>query len=103
MARRGLIQRSAKLAKTRFRQPMWNATQVTGREDTERRILLCPMRYGVSAQPAPLVRGSSRRITIVRFRPANIRVINRRTCLSFCHLRCGSKGRRAKQLKQAPT
>jgi len=29
-------------------------------------------------KPAPLVRGSSRRITIMRFRPANIRVINRR-------------------------
>ena len=30
------------------------------------------------ARPALLVRGSSRRITIMRFRPANIRVINRR-------------------------
>jgi hypothetical protein len=29
-------------------------------------------------KPAPLVRGSSRRITIMRFRPANIRLINRR-------------------------
>jgi hypothetical protein len=29
-------------------------------------------------KPAPVVRGSSRRITIMRFRPANIRVINRR-------------------------
>jgi hypothetical protein len=28
--------------------------------------------------PALLVRGSSRRITIMRFRPANISVINRR-------------------------
>jgi len=27
---------------------------------------------------APLVQGSSRRITIMRFRPADIRVINRR-------------------------
>ena len=34
------------------------------------------------ARPALLVRGSSRRITIMRFRPANIRVINRRdSCL----------------------
>ena len=33
---------------------------------------------GLRARPAPLVRGSSRRITIMRFRPANIRVINRR-------------------------
>jgi hypothetical protein len=33
---------------------------------------------GHRARPALLVRGSSRRITIMRFRPANIRVINRR-------------------------
>ncbi len=31
-------------------------------------------------QPARLVRGSSRRIMTMRFRPANIRVINRRVC-----------------------
>src|SRR6185503_1583 len=30
------------------------------------------------ARPAPVVRGSSRRIMIMRYRPANIRVINRR-------------------------
>ena len=30
---------------------------------------------------APLVRGSSRRIKIMRFRPANIRLINRRSNL----------------------
>ena len=33
---------------------------------------------GVRPQPARLVRGSSRRIMTMRFRPANIRVINRR-------------------------
>jgi hypothetical protein len=33
---------------------------------------------GLRIEPARLVRGSSRRITIMRFRPANIRVINRR-------------------------
>lgn len=33
---------------------------------------------GLRTKPALLVRGSSRRITIMRFRPANIRVINRR-------------------------
>jgi hypothetical protein len=33
---------------------------------------------GLRAEPALLVRGSSRRITIMRYRPANIRVINRR-------------------------
>jgi hypothetical protein len=36
------------------------------------------MRYGFAPELASLVRGSSRRITIVRFRPADIRVINRR-------------------------
>jgi len=33
---------------------------------------------GPTARPAHIVRGSSRRITTMRFRPANIRVINRR-------------------------
>jgi hypothetical protein len=33
---------------------------------------------GLQTEPALLVRGSSRRITIMRSRPANIRVINRR-------------------------
>ena len=36
------------------------------------------MQYGLRTQPAPLVRGSSRRIMSMRFRPANISVINRR-------------------------
>ena len=36
------------------------------------------MRYSLRTQPAPLVRGSSRRIMSMRFRPANISVINRR-------------------------
>ena len=38
------------------------------------------MRHGLRTQPAHLVRGSSRRIMTMRFRPANIRVINRRVC-----------------------
>ena len=46
--------------------------------NTERRVLVCSKRQALWAQPALLVRGSSRRITIMRFRPANIRVINRR-------------------------
>jgi hypothetical protein len=54
---------------------MTEAVRVIGREDTERRILRSFMRYGLRTQPASLVRGSSRRITIVRFRPADIRVI----------------------------
>jgi hypothetical protein len=39
------------------------------------------------ARPALLVRSSSRRITIMRFRPANIRVINRRDS-RLGHHRC---------------
>jgi len=40
----------------------------------------CPMRNGFRTQPARSVRGSSRRIMTMRYRPANIRVINRRVC-----------------------
>ncbi len=40
------------------------------------------MRNGLRPQPARLVRGSSRRIMSMRFRPANIRVINRRDSYS---------------------
>jgi hypothetical protein len=51
---------------------------------TERRIFPRSMR----SQPASLVRGSSRRIMIVRFRPAYIRVIHRRDSALNCHLFC---------------
>ena len=37
---------------------------------------------GLRTEPALIVRGSSRRITIMRLRPANIRVINRRDSAS---------------------
>src|SRR5580692_636498 len=40
------------------------------------------MRNGLHTQPALSVRGSSRRIMALRFRPAHISVINRRECLS---------------------
>ena len=40
------------------------------------------MRHGLRTQPALLVRGSSRRIMSMRFRPANISVINRRDSTS---------------------
>jgi hypothetical protein len=43
---------------------------------------------GVRTEPATLVRGSSRRITIMRLRPANIRVINRRNSRLDRDLRC---------------
>jgi len=55
---------------------------------TERRILVRFMRYGLWTQSALLVRGSSRRIMTVRFRPAYIRVINRRFVAINCHLLC---------------
>jgi hypothetical protein len=54
------------------------AAQVTERENTARRILLRSVRYGLQTQPAFSVRGSSRRIMTMRFRPADIRLINRR-------------------------
>jgi hypothetical protein len=47
---------------------------------------------GPWARPARLVRGSSRRITIMRFRPANIRVINRRD-RRFDRPPCGMRDR----------
>jgi hypothetical protein len=53
---------------------VWMAVE----SNTERRVLVRSMRRALWARPALLVRGSSRRITIMRFRPANIRVINRR-------------------------
>jgi hypothetical protein len=46
---------------------------------------------------APLVRGSSRRITIMRFRPANIRVINRRNSYLDRDSRCFPKAREKKR------
>ena len=60
-----------------------------------------PRKYyavGFRTEPAMLVRGSSRRITIMRFRPANIRVINRRNSRLDRDLRCLlRKGRRKKE------
>ena len=55
---------------------------------TERRILVSPYATGFWAELATLVRGSSRRIMTVRFRPAYIRVINRRFVALNCHLLC---------------
>ena len=53
------------------------------------------MRQALEAQPAFLVRGSSRRIMSMRFRPANIRVINRRVDRLGRHSRCFPLARRA--------
>jgi hypothetical protein len=51
---------------------------------------VCFVRHGVLTQPAFSVRGSSRRIMTMRFRPADIRVINRRICRFFCRPFCRS-------------
>ena len=64
------------------RTPGMKAATVAVEGHTERRILAAPYAAGLWARPALLVRGSSRRITIMRFRPANIRVINRRDSCS---------------------
>lgn len=49
---------------------------------------------GLRTEPAFIVRGSSRRITIMRFRPANIRVISRRENYLDHDLRCLLRVRR---------
>ena len=57
-----------------------------------------------SAGLAPLVRGSSRRIMIMRFRPANIRLINRRSNLPRLLLALSSKnGKNNDNDKNNPT
>ena len=61
---------------------MGSGREVHGKENPRKHYA-----EGLRAEPASLVRGSSRRITIMRFRPANIRVINRRDS-RFGHLRC---------------
>jgi hypothetical protein len=54
---------------------------------------------GLRAESALIVRGSSRRITIMRFRPANIRVINRRENYLDHNLRCLLRVRRRNKEK----
>jgi len=58
----------------------WTAAPVAAEGPSKRRTLLTFYAARPKAQPAQLVRGSSRRIMTMRFRPANIRVINRREC-----------------------
>jgi hypothetical protein len=66
-----------------------------------RRALESFMRLALRAQSAFLVRGSSRRIMSMRFRPANIRVINRRADRLGRHSRCFPLARE-KQRRAAP-
>ena len=52
---------------------------------------------GLPTEPALIVRGSSRRITIMRLRPANIRVISRRENYLDHDLRYLQRARRKKE------
>ena len=58
----------------------WTAEPMTAQGPRKGEPSRASMRYGLRPQPAHLVRGSSRRIMTMRFRPANIRLINRRVC-----------------------
>lgn len=58
----------------------WTAEPVTAQGPRKGEPSLRSVRNGLRPQPAYSVRGSSRRIMTMRFRPANIRVINRRVC-----------------------
>ena len=58
----------------------WTAEPVTAQGPRKGEPSLFSVRYRLRPQPAYSVRGSSRRIMTMRFRPANIRVINRRVC-----------------------
>ena len=58
----------------------WTAAPMTAQGPRKGESSSFSMRNGFPTQPARLVRGSSRRIMSMRFRPANIRVINRRVC-----------------------
>jgi hypothetical protein len=60
----------------------------SGREAHGKENPRTPYAVGLRTEPAFLVRGSSRRITIMRFRPANIRVINRRNSRLDRDFRC---------------
>ena len=71
----------------------------SGREAHGKENPRTPYAVGLRTQPAFLVRGSSRRITIMRFRPANIRVINRRNSRLDRDLRCLLGGRKRKRKK----
>ena len=61
---------------------LWTAAPLTVQDPRKGEPSSCSMRNGLRPQPARLVRGSSRRIMSMRFRPANIRVINRRASSS---------------------
>ena len=77
---------------------MGSGREVHGKENPRKHYA-----EGLRAEPAPLVRGSSRRITIMRFRPANIRVINRHENHLDHDLRCLLRGEIRKKKTVAPS
>jgi hypothetical protein len=58
----------------------WTAEPVAAQGPRKGEPFLRSVRHRLRPKPAYSVRGSSRRIMTMRFRPANIRVINRRVC-----------------------
>jgi hypothetical protein len=60
----------------------WTAAPITAEGPRKGEPSRKTMRYGLRIQPALLVRGSSRRIMFLRFRPAYISMINRRASSS---------------------
>ena len=71
------------------RRRMGHAMAVAIERHTNRRILVVFYAAGLRARSARLVRGSSRRMTTMRSRPAYIRVINRRRSRSIAtHVAC---------------
>ena len=77
---------------------MGSGRGVHGKENPRKRYAV-----GLRTEPAPLVRGSSRRITIMRLRPANIRVINRRENHLDRDSRCLLGEKRKKKKTVAPS
>ncbi len=80
----------------------WTAAPMTAWGTREGEPSPSSMRNGLGPQPARLVRGSSRRIMAMRFRPANIRVINRRASSLDCHRPCCPEMLRAHQQERVP-
>ena len=82
----------------------WTAKPMTAQGPRKGEPSLPSMRNGLRPQPARSVRGSSRRIMSMRFRPANIRVINRRVCsLAVIGPAVPTKALQAHQQERVPT
>ena len=77
---------------------MGSGREVHGKENPRKHYV-----EGFRTEPTSLVRGGSRRITIMRLRPANIRVINRRENHLDRDLRCLLREKRRKKKTVAPS